>query len=38
MSSFLTGLITGVPIGVILTLLVLMIIAGAKGQESSSQE
>jgi K+-sensing histidine kinase KdpD len=38
MSSFLTGLITGVPIGVILTLLVLMIIAGAKGQESGSQE
>lgn len=38
MSSFLAGLITGGLIGVILTLLVLMIIAGAKGQDSASTE
>ena len=37
MSSFLAGMITGVPVGVIITLLVLMIIAGARGQESGSQ-
>jgi len=36
MSSFLAGLITGVPIGIILTLLVLMIIAGTKGQEGGT--
>jgi K+-sensing histidine kinase KdpD len=36
MSSFLAGLITGSLIGVVVTLLVLMIIAGAKGPESTS--
>lgn len=34
MSSFLAGLITGIPFGVVLTLLVLMIIAGAKSRET----
>ncbi len=38
MSSFLAGLITGGLIGVILTLLVLMIIAGAKGRDSASTD
>lgn len=38
MSSFLAGLITGGLIGVVLTLLVLMIIAGAKGQDSASTD
>jgi K+-sensing histidine kinase KdpD len=36
MSSFLAGLITGSLIGVVVTLLVLMIIAGSKGAESAS--
>ena len=36
MSSFIAGLITGSLIGVVVTLLVLMIIAGAKGPESTS--
>jgi K+-sensing histidine kinase KdpD len=36
MSSFLAGLISGSLIGVVVTLLVLMIIAGAKGPESAS--
>ncbi len=35
MSSFLAGLITGSVIGVIVTILVLMIVAGAKGQENA---
>jgi K+-sensing histidine kinase KdpD len=35
MSSFLAGLITGILMGVVVTLLVLMIIAGAKRPESS---
>jgi K+-sensing histidine kinase KdpD len=36
MSSFLAGLITGSLIGIVVTLLVLMIIAGAKSSESAS--
>ena len=36
MSSFVAGLITGTLIGAVATLLVLMIIAGAKGAEGSS--
>jgi len=36
MSSFLAGLITGILIGAVVTLVVLMIIAGAKGRESAS--
>jgi len=36
MSSFVAGLVTGCLIGIVATLLVLMIIAGAKGTESAS--
>jgi K+-sensing histidine kinase KdpD len=36
MSSFLAGFITGSLIGVVVTLLVLMIVAGVKGQENAS--
>jgi K+-sensing histidine kinase KdpD len=36
MSSFIAGLITGGLIGVVVTLLVLMIIAGAKARENTS--
>jgi hypothetical protein len=35
MSSFLSGLITGSLIGVVATLLILLIIAGAKGPQSA---
>lgn len=37
MSSFLGGLITGSLIGVVVTLLVLMIVAGVKGPENSAE-
>ena len=37
MSSFLAGLITGSLIGVVVTLLVLMIVSGAKGPENTSE-
>jgi len=36
MSGFLGGLITGIPIGVVVTLLVLMIVAGTKGPGDAS--
>jgi K+-sensing histidine kinase KdpD len=36
MSSFLAGLITGSLIGVVVTLLILLIVAGAKGPQSAS--
>src|SRR5712672_1773711 len=36
MNGFFTGLVTGSLLGVVLTLLVLMIVAGARGPDSSS--